>query len=664
MSRRATFTVDDALAALLLEDEEEFVRSVALDGPPVQNVLGESDDDDDDSSDSHFLDKELDIDIAAHRYDELSSTDDGDGEEETSDTDDVFEDLDAGMDVPQHAATAATVLPRCGCSKNCLSLFSIEDVDQNRLNMAELERPDFDLLLSGVLEAMHCGDKLTVHQKKRKRSAFKYAFQSKRVCAGAFRYIFNIKKDKLWSLCKHVESNGATARRHGNAGRRPSNAFTFEEVKYAVTFIKSHGEHYGIPHPAPLHGRDGVPPVFLPASQTYKAVHKLYVTAGNSAGIRVMGESSFRSIWHQCTPHLKFMSPRTDVCDLCEKLRRRVMSALTEQDKVAACSALQDHIAAAQHERDYYRGATISAAEQLQASAQCAPPCAPCSQATFKTHYTFDFAQNVSIPQEWRQVGPLYFKVPRKVQVFGVNNEAVPHQVNYLIDETDTIGTNGSKSHGPNSVVSLLHHFFAHHGYGEEQCILSADNCCGQNKNKTVVSYLAWRCMSGLHKCIELHFMITGHTRCLVDGCFGLLKRSYRRNNIYSMAQLADVVNGSAACNQAQLIPGSNLEWREWDKFFMQFFKPLVGISKLHYMRFSSAEPGVVYCKENVHAAEQRLALLKVPAEDLLRAGLPKVLSPAGLTAERQQYLFSHIREHVPSEFQDEVCPPPTASAE
>ena len=158
--------------------------------------------------------------------------------------------------------------------------------------------------------------------------------------------------------------------------------------------------------------------------------------------------------------------------------------------------------------------------------------------------------------------------------------------------------------------------------------------------------------------------MITGHTRCLVDGCFGLLKRSYRRNNIYSMAQLADVVNGSAACNQAQLIPGSNLEWREWDKFFMQFFKPLVGISKLHYMRFSSAEPGVVYCKENVHAAEQRLALLKVPAEDLLRAGLPKVLSPAGLTAERQQYLFSHIREHVPSEFQDEVCPPPTASAE
>ena len=166
------------------------------------------------------------------------------------------------MDVPQHAATAATVLPRCGCSKNCLALFSIEDVDQNRLNMAELERPDFDLLLSGVLEAMHCGDKLPVHQKKRKRSAFKYAFQSKRVCAGAFRYIFNIKKDKLWSLCKHVESDGATARRHGNAGRRPSNAFTFEEVKYAVTFIKSHGEQYGIPHPAPLHGRDGVPPVF------------------------------------------------------------------------------------------------------------------------------------------------------------------------------------------------------------------------------------------------------------------------------------------------------------------------------------------------------------------------------------------------------------------
>ena len=66
----------------------------------------------------------------------------------------------------------------------------------------------------------------------------------------------------------------------------------------------------------------------------------------------------------------------------------------------------------------------------------------------------------------------------------------VPYQVNYLIDEASTIGQNGSKSHGPNSIVSMLHHFFSTHSLDETHLQLHADNCAGQNKNKTVASYL------------------------------------------------------------------------------------------------------------------------------------------------------------------------------
>ena len=42
---------------------------------------------------------------------------------------------------------------------------------------------------------------------------------------------------------------------------------------------------------------------------------------------------------------------------------------------------------------------------------------------------------------------------------------------------------------------------------------LHADNCGGQNKNKTVLAYLAWRCIVGLHRQITFSFMITGLTR-------------------------------------------------------------------------------------------------------------------------------------------------------
>ena len=52
--------------------------------------------------------------------------------------------------------------------------------------------------------------------------------------------------------------------------------------------------------------------------------------------------------------------------------------------------------------------------------------------------------------------------------MFGVCNEGLPKQVNYLIDESHTIGTNGTSSHGPNSVISMLYHYFGKHALGEK----------------------------------------------------------------------------------------------------------------------------------------------------------------------------------------------------
>ena len=44
---------------------------------------------------------------------------------------------------------------------------------------------------------------------------------------------------------------------------------------------------------------------------------------------------------------------------------------------------------------------------------------------------------------------------------------------------------NGSNAHGANAVVSMLHHYFQCHSGGEPECHLHADNCVGQNKNRT-----------------------------------------------------------------------------------------------------------------------------------------------------------------------------------
>ena len=92
-------------------------------------------------------------------------------------------------------------------------------------------------------------------------------------------------------------------------------------------------------------------------------------------------------------------------------------------------------------------------------------------------HYSFDFAQQIHVPSNPLQPGPVYFKTPRKCGIFGVMCEGIPHQVNFLIDEAVSVGK------GANATISYVHYYLEHYGLGEQHAHLHADNCTGQNKN-------------------------------------------------------------------------------------------------------------------------------------------------------------------------------------
>ena len=62
-------------------------------------------------------------------------------------------------------------------------------------------------------------------------------------------------------------------------------------------------------------------------------------------------------------------------------------------------------------------------------------------------------------------------------------------------------------------VVSLVHAFFHLHGLGERRVTLQADNCTGQNKNTTMLWYMAWRVITGLHDRIKCYLDIPSFGR-------------------------------------------------------------------------------------------------------------------------------------------------------
>ena len=266
-------------------------------------------------------------------------------------------------------------------------------------------------------------------------------------------------------------------------------------------------------------------------------------------------------------------------------------------------------------------------------------------------------AQQVHYPSDPLQPGPIYFLTPRKCGIFGVCCEAIPRQVNYLIDEATDTGK------GANTIVSLLHHFFAVHGLGERDVHLHADNCVGQNKNNTMLQYLIWRVMVGLHRKISLSFLIVGHTKFSPDWCFGLLKQRFRRTKVSCLSDLERVVNTSAEANVAQLVGTQSGEvvvpMYNWTSMFTGHLKKVKHIKKFHHFVMSAESPGSVEVRLESDSESEQFNLITDHSWAPSANDLPPVVPPSGLSPERQWYLYNSIRDYCPLEVQDQVCPRP-----
>ena len=281
------------------------------------------------------------------------------------------------------------------------------------------------------------------------------------MCRRMFMVAYDVGKHGLENLLKHYSEHGAVPRTHGNTGKKPSKSLRFEEIKFAVQFIANYADEFGLPQPAAPRGRDDTPPIYLPSSKTKMDVHDTYSRSCEEASVRVISLSTFRKLWINCLPYIKIATPRDDVCATCEKVRKEIMGAVTEESKLEAAAKMTEHVVIAQQERDLYNQC-IKQAKQGQL-----------------THFTFDFSQNVSLPHHSRQMGPLFFRHHKKDSDFWVRIDSRPQQLNFLIDEHESIGKDGSQTHGPNAVISMVDWALQTHGSEDRSCTLHANNCPG-----------------------------------------------------------------------------------------------------------------------------------------------------------------------------------------
>ncbi len=552
----------------------------------------------------------------------------------------------------------------CGCGNDCQKKFTVSEIldahdDFRQMSWAEQHSFIIGKLQSFIHNSSESQSARTC--KSRQRQRFDYCITADRpVCRNFFLLFYGESIDRLKRKQKYLIETGTIPPAHGNTGKKPKHACSREDIQTVLTFIANFTAIHGLPDPGrDLRAGKGKVTIYLPTVMNYMAVHRIYRKSLENIDGRIVEYHTFRRLWVENYPHIVFSKTRSDLCMTCEEYKKQINAAIatgTEEEKLESLDRAKEHLLAAQKERNHYRCSMKIAKQSYAASIDSEQQIAPDIM-----HYSWDFAQQLHYPYEDHQVGPIYFKTPRIAQLFGVCCEALPKQVNYLIDEADFPGK------GADTVISILDHFFANYGLGEQHLLLTADNCAGQNKNNAVLNYLLYRTIKQLHRQIDWAFMLVGHTKFSPDAYFGLLRKKYRHSKVYTFEQIVDVINTSTvkACNTCHPYrnddSNASIKYRAWSKWLEKYFRKLPGISRYQHFSMSSDRHGEVTVKRCADSAEETYQLLKRNVKSSFsQMDLPKEITPKGLSSERQWYLYDSIRTHIPNPIdKDKTAPLP-----
>ena len=159
--------------------------------------------------------------------------------------------------------------------------------------------------------------------------------------------------------------------------------------------------------------------------------------------------------------------------------------------------------------------------------------------------------------------------------------------------------------------------------------------------------------------------MVVGHTKFTPDSCFGLIKQRFRRTHVQCLSDMVKVVEESATVNRVKLVGNEAgvvyVPTHDWLSFFAPHMKRITRIKNYHQFCFSSSHVGTVICKEYSDSIGTPITILKKDWEPSV-TDLPPIITPSGLSAERQWYLYEKIRPFCDEPFSDITCPLPLVS--
>ena len=380
---------------------------------------------------------------------------------------------------------------------------------------------------------------------------------------------------------------GICPRTHGNANRLPENTFPRSTVEDVKIFLTNYLEENTITLLGRIPGFKSEDVKILSSSETKVTVWQVYKSVCDLSGKQEISYHKLLQLWLQFCRNVVAAKPMTDLCLTCQENTAKLQRAanLSDREKSELIKTRQEHLNCAQGESDFYKYSCTTCEETLETfgtdtllNLESQDTCS----LDGIIHYSYDYAQQVHIPSNPMQPGPIYFKTPRKCGIFGVMCEGIPRQVNFLIDEAASAGK------GANATISYMHYFFVNHRLGETDVHLHADYCARQNKNKYFFMVFG---MENFDAPSSIYHLFLSHGRPHQKK----IKKAFKVNYVSSLCEFARLVETSSnsGVNKAQLVGTHNgrVIVYDWASFLGQYFKKMPNIKKFHHFRFSKENP-------------------------------------------------------------------------
>ena len=420
--------------------------------------------------------------------------------------------------------------PLCQCKNKCFTILGEENVKRIFTEFYSLgDKALQDSHIFGLIQAKPVARKRSRSGARAdyRQSSYSYSVRledgtRKEVCAAAFRSLHGIGKTRFEKICRPNLTLPPQDRcgKHGNQ-KKISSALR-QKVRQHIASFPQQQSHYS--------RHQNAQRTYLPENLSVRRMWLLYLIENEPVQIDNIKQKrkctaevklhTYREEFNQL--NIGFGLPRSDTCAQCDRLEISIAEAEASNDQTKASHLRQEK---EKHHRKAEKA--YSTLSTLTEEAK---------RSTELDMYTFDFQQNLPIPS--LTTSDMFYSRMLWVYNFGIHDASTGDGIMHIWDETVA-------KRGSSEVCSLLKETVLERHTEAKPLVLFSDSCCGQNKNKAILTLWAQLSESEHYEQIDHFYLIRGHTFLSNDRDFAVIEKYKKKHHPLLPTEYTEIIKGA-----------------------------------------------------------------------------------------------------------------------